>query len=292
MHPHLAVGPLVLVTLMGAQGSPRQSAPPDRYDALLREYQDAQQAYGKAYAAAQSDSERQQVKAHKPDPAAFVRKFLDLARDKPGEPGSFDALVWVLTHGPHGPLGDEALDLLAASHLDNSRLIPILQRFSSSKSPAEERLLRTAMEKNTNRDVQAHACYTMALLLASRDHHAAPVRHRTTASRKGQVAVKPASADEKHREEIQVLYGKLLTDFRDIKFSRKKTFGEIALAALERFKAASSGSMMGSGPFTEGVGLEIGMVAPEIQGLNTRGMPMRLSEFRGRVVVLDFWGDW
>jgi hypothetical protein len=34
------------------------------------------------------------------------------------------------------------------------------------------------------------------------------------------------------------------------------------------------------------------MVAPEIQGLDTRGMAMRLSEFRGRVVVLDFWGDW
>jgi peroxiredoxin len=34
------------------------------------------------------------------------------------------------------------------------------------------------------------------------------------------------------------------------------------------------------------------MAAPEIRGLDTRGGPMRLSDFRGKMVVLDFWGDW
>jgi hypothetical protein len=291
-HRHLSVGPLVLLALLGAQGSPRQAAPPDRYHALVREFQDAQQAYSKAYAAARSDSEREQAKAQKPDATVFSRQFLDLAREKPSEQGSFEAMLWVLAHGPHGAQGDEALELLAASHLENSKLIPLLQRFSSSKSPAEEKLLRTAMEKSSNRDVQAHACYTLALLLTGRDHHAQPVRHRTTASRKSQAAAKAAPAAEKHREEIQVLYGRLLTDFRDIKFSRKKTFGDIALAALDKFKAAGSGSGVGSLPFAEGVGLEVGMIAPEIQGQDTHGMPMRLSDFRGKVVVLDFWGDW
>lgn len=39
-------------------------------------------------------------------------------------------------------------------------------------------------------------------------------------------------------------------------------------------------------------GFEIGSVAPEISGKNLDGKPMKLSEFRGKVVVLDFWGFW
>ena len=34
------------------------------------------------------------------------------------------------------------------------------------------------------------------------------------------------------------------------------------------------------------------MRVPEIAGLDTNGRPMRLSEYRGAVVVLDFWGHW
>jgi hypothetical protein len=32
--------------------------------------------------------------------------------------------------------------------------------------------------------------------------------------------------------------------------------------------------------------------APEIQGDDVDGQPMKLSDFRGKVVMLDFWGNW
>jgi hypothetical protein len=32
--------------------------------------------------------------------------------------------------------------------------------------------------------------------------------------------------------------------------------------------------------------------APEIIGKDLDGKPMKLSDFRGKVVMLDFWGDW
>ncbi len=38
--------------------------------------------------------------------------------------------------------------------------------------------------------------------------------------------------------------------------------------------------------------LGIGKVAPEIEGEDLDGKPMKLGDFRGKVVVLDFWGDW
>ena len=33
-------------------------------------------------------------------------------------------------------------------------------------------------------------------------------------------------------------------------------------------------------------------VAPEIAGADLDGVPLRLSDYRGKVVLLDFWGDW
>ena len=38
--------------------------------------------------------------------------------------------------------------------------------------------------------------------------------------------------------------------------------------------------------------LAVGMMAPEIEGRTREGKPMRLSDNRGKVVVIDFFGDW
>jgi hypothetical protein len=38
--------------------------------------------------------------------------------------------------------------------------------------------------------------------------------------------------------------------------------------------------------------LAIGKPAPEIEGEDIDGRPLRLSDYRGKVVVLDFWGHW
>jgi hypothetical protein len=38
--------------------------------------------------------------------------------------------------------------------------------------------------------------------------------------------------------------------------------------------------------------LQVGAVAPDIAGNDTDGTPFELSDYRGKVVVLDFWGDW
>jgi hypothetical protein len=38
--------------------------------------------------------------------------------------------------------------------------------------------------------------------------------------------------------------------------------------------------------------LQIGMPAPDIEGKDLDGVAFKLSDYRGKVVVLDFWGDW
>jgi predicted Zn finger-like uncharacterized protein len=41
-----------------------------------------------------------------------------------------------------------------------------------------------------------------------------------------------------------------------------------------------------------GTGTEIGQKALEINGEDIDGQPFKLSDYRGKVVVLDFWGHW
>jgi len=38
--------------------------------------------------------------------------------------------------------------------------------------------------------------------------------------------------------------------------------------------------------------LQVGMIAPDIVGKDLDGVAFKLSDYRGKVVFLDFWGDW
>jgi|GEM_PF-1801395 len=40
------------------------------------------------------------------------------------------------------------------------------------------------------------------------------------------------------------------------------------------------------------IGFEVGNMAPEIRGQDVDGVAFKLSDYRGKVVLLDFWGDW
>jgi hypothetical protein len=40
------------------------------------------------------------------------------------------------------------------------------------------------------------------------------------------------------------------------------------------------------------VGVQVGQLAPEIEGDDVDGKRFRLSDYRGKVVALDFWATW
>jgi hypothetical protein len=74
-----------------------------------------------------------------------------------------------------------------------------------------------------------------------------------------------------------------------------------ALAIARRLQAEHGEVKNHKGlPFREAVAgdvyqlerLNIGMPAPEIEGQDLDGVPFKLSDYRGKVVVLDFWGNW
>jgi hypothetical protein len=77
---------------------------------------------------------------------------------------------------------------------------------------------------------------------------------------------------------IEAEAGKLLDqvvkDFADVKGSRS-TLGEAATGDLHELRD-----------------LVVGKPAPEIEGEDLMGAKLKLSDYRGKVVLLDFWGNW
>ncbi len=73
-------------------------------------------------------------------------------------------------------------------------------------------------------------------------------------------------ADPKERERMLKIEAQL---------ARKQTLGEVAEARLDAL-----------------LNLAIGRPAPEIDGVGLDGKPLKLSDYRGKVVALVFWGSW
>src|SRR5207302_9322447 len=98
-------GILVLVLGMAVvaaegEGQDKQPATPEqRYQALLKKYNDAFQEYAKAYREAKTPEEQQKVVQEKyPWPDKYASKFLELAEKHPKDPVAEAALIWVMTN--------------------------------------------------------------------------------------------------------------------------------------------------------------------------------------------------
>ena len=63
------------------------------------------------------------------------------------------------------------------------------------------------------------------------------------------------------------------------------------LAAAEKAKDAQlKGDLQGLVDLREKLG--VGATAPEIAGIDLDGVEFKMSDYEGKVVFLDFWGDW
>ena len=68
-----------------------------------------------------------------------------------------------------------------------------------------------------------------------------------------------------------------------------------ARAALAKLQKEEAGTVLGervAGWLFELDHLQFGSIAPDIEAEDLDGVPFKLSDYRGKVVVLDFWGDW
>jgi hypothetical protein len=215
-------------------------------------------------------------------PRELSAEFFELAERFPQDPVAVDALVWVVTKLRNRPEATRALEMLAKDQLHSEKLAAACARVARTPSPAAETLLRAALEKSPHAEVRAQACWHLADVLeqqaivveqlAQQPDLADRLRQYYGAAYGDHLASLDRPTLDGKREEV---YRRMLESFAEEPAPPEGTMGEFAEKALFRIRH-----------------LSIGRVAPEIEGEDIFGERFKLSDYRGKVVVLSFWGHW
>lgn len=277
----------VLVTSAFAQDNknppkPDDKSPAEQVAAITQEYQKKNNEWmTKARAEFQnaSEEERAALMAARPQPGEYAGPLMEIAKKYPTDPAAVEALVWVVTNAG-GPNATEAVKVLTEKHYKNERISDIFQSLMRSPSKATEELFQTVMKENPNQKAQGQACYALAGYLKQLKEYnemlngerAALIRQSIGEEAANYVAERASS--DMLDSEIEKLLERTVTEFGDVAMGNK-TLKEMAERELFEIRH-----------------LAIGMVAPEIEGEDVEGENFKLSDYRGKVVMLDFWGDW
>jgi hypothetical protein len=264
-----------------------KKTPKEQFQAVLDEYQEAQRGFSQAYSKANTDEERSKIVTEKyPKADEYARRFLAVADAAPDDPAAVDALIWYVQLGRGGDTS-KAMTRLAEKHAADPKVARVVSTLAYSNSPSGEALLRAVIEKNRDRIARGNATMALAKFLKNRVDLIASLRgddqnsrriEQLLTSREGydQAALARLKATDSTalRKEIESLFEQVVKDFGDINVGRA-TLGKQAAGELNEIRT-----------------LGIGRPCPEIVGEDIDGKSFKLSEYKGKVVVIDFWGDW
>jgi hypothetical protein len=285
-----AAGILVLLLAVPAladKDQPRNkpTTPAEQYKALLKEYQDAQEAFQKAYEAAKTDAEREKVFEDKyPQPEKFTPRFLELAEKNPRDAVAVDALVWVVTNSFGRTAGKDspqarALALLGRDYIASEKLGEVCHALVYGSDKQGEAFLRTLLQKSPHRDVQGQACLTLGQVLKGRVRSLDQLKNRPELKGAYESSLGKDFLEELQKQdpakvssEAEALFERAAEKYADVKLPSRGTVGDRARSELYEIHF-----------------LAVGKEVPEVEGRDQDGKPLKLSDYRGKVVLLDFW---
>jgi hypothetical protein len=217
-----------------------------------------------------------------------ARQLVDLAEQHPKEPVALDALllaVWQVntTPWPLAIAGEDAarpraFELLQRDHWRSDKLGPLCQRIAFGFCHEYEAFLRAILDASPHRDVRAQACFSLARFLSNRLLRIDLVREQPALAKEfgdlyGDGYLQDLLRQDRAQatKEAQALFERAARDHGDAKL------GDVRVAEASR-----------AGLF-ELLHLRPGCEVPEIDGEDQDGKPCKLSDYRGKVVLLDFW---
>jgi hypothetical protein len=268
---------------------------------LLREYEAESDASRKSMQNAKTDEERKALAfQRRPNPASYAGALLYEAEENPGTAAAEDALIWIVTHLPYGTMAERAKEMIARDHIRSEKIEALFRPSQTNMvgSSATERLFRDALAKNPSRKIQACAGYFLARFLENR---ATFIRRGKMSDPAQQENMQPPIYKESwghdynerlnkldpqdiEREAMQ-LYERIIKDFDDVPLPHPLPNPTEALLLPGRPTTYGAAAQAYLHELTD---LGIGRPAPEIDGFDLDGRPMKLSDYRGRVVAIYF----
>jgi peroxiredoxin len=300
------LAPLVLIPAIAAEGPSKPATPREQYEALTGEFQAATAAW-QARTAGVGPKDPAWIKNHEDAPIwTFAPRLVAFAEANPEAPEAVDALLQIVRLQRTGrvsdklffPLSGRCLNILINRHLEDEKVIRECFTQVSYGAPGMETYFRALLVRSRDRELLGRSCMALVrcherrLQLFSRGMFDSPgeIADLAAASAYMRSRLDPEfvryvrTADEAVlSEESEALLERVVNEFADIPLAPRwaetkaegRTLGEDARVKLEALRS-----------------LPVGKVAPEIEGEDIDGRPMKLSDHRGKVVVVVFWGMW
>jgi hypothetical protein len=281
---------LVLVFGLPVAAEPRGGGKPatsaEQYRALLKEQQDVPADLSKARTA----EERQQVVKRL---QTLPLRFLELAEKHPKDPVALEALIQtvaavnstIFPAGGKDSPGYKALALLLRDHIKSDKLGPVCQQVAFGFHKSHENFLRAVLKANLHREVQALACLSLAQFLNDRLHRLDLLKSQD----------RPDLAERYHRvfgkeflEELQRQDHAQVAREVETLFARAEQYGDVKIPVVF-FGSGGTVGEKAKAELYQVRHLAVGKAAPDIEGEDQDGQRFQLSDYRGKVVLLDFW---
>jgi hypothetical protein len=266
-----AAAAIVLVGIAGAQepASRKAESRPLSTDDLISliedELQAAQTAFFKEYRDTKDEDKSKLFEEKFPKPEKWFPKLYESAKAAPKSTDAEKALIWIVARSGGAGGGAEALEILGRDHLESDGLGDVAEALARSPTPEAKAFLAKLEEKSPHKEVKGRALFARAEQMTD----------LVRATETPQTDAGQAAGLAQHRKDLEALLERIDKEFGPVEVKWGGTLGARARAALFELR-----------------NLAIGMVAPEITGEGIDGKPLRLSDFKGKVVVLDFWGNW
>jgi hypothetical protein len=257
----------------------------EKLEALRKEQADALSAYRALFRDAKTKEDQEKIaEANKePDASKWATGYWALVDENPTDSVALDALTWLYQESPDKDDKDRALSLILKDHIASPKLGVFCDRFANDPSAPDD-FLEQALAKNPNRDVQGHALYALAMRGQRSIDIVRTIKEQGADS--SELKGMKAWLGEEHfaalakldvaaaQAATEKLLERVVAEYADVKYN-SSTLGAAAKNDLHEMRD-----------------LSVGKVAPDIAAEDIHGTAFKLSDYRGKVVLLDFWGNW
>jgi peroxiredoxin len=261
-----------------------QLAAQQRVEAVIRAYRATYEEWWASYRAAPKH-ERAAIHLKRPLPQTIFQQLFAIVDAAPASKDALAATSWILTRGEPKSKDQHRAFAVLLKHHTKSRIVAITcTRLGRLSTILTGKFLESVERRSPFQDVRAQACLHLAHLYK---RQATMARYLKTAD----PALINRYVSAHDRETVDVMLAADPADFEERAKDRYRKVQNTPAYAKLRTSLETLGSIAKANLY-ELEHLGIGMTAPAIIGQDIYGKPMKLSDFRGKIVVLDFWGNW
>ncbi len=256
---------------------PKEKTRVEKLTDLRRDMANEQQVALKEYQAAEGEKKQAALNKYMGIAPVYSLKMFKLAEENPKDDVGFDAAMNAFQMGGGGSTSKKAMELILANHIDSPKLKPMIPNLGSS-GDAGLAALKTLSEKSKDKGVQGESLYYLgAATLENADY-----------PRSG----KPLSAEEQTAQfkDAETILHRAAKEFGDVKIVRGRKMPNQTEEEFMAKQPTIAKEVDGQMFFLNN--LTIGKTMPDAASEDLDGKKVKISDYRGKVVVLDIWATW